>query len=316
LDGFLAAAERALELSLARNAFGDRDLFSGSAGDDEGDGLESSLFRAHRLLNGILLDKAHLDDPLKFGESVLTLMKAHSALGETSLMEESFHAIPKHLGSWGEMDRVISEAAKTLTLSYLETGKLTKASQAFKGAFPEPKTIDLALERIKVAVSLMRSHLERNEAVPAAEIFFHFVPGGGSLALRPALPKSGPDAGDEKEKLDEYHNWLGVAAEALFDRHGKARDHRGMELLLESLEKLGGRDSVMRLRVRCVAALLKLAVDAGRLPDAMRFYGVLTSLAHMEEAMGLIPEAVSILKEAYRDAGDLEAVSRLARAGL
>ena len=97
LDNFKLAARDALGLCRGQGGGPELTLIGGRM---EKRRLSDALVGAHELMVLAIGRKAQDSDPLGFSKSVLTLMEAYSSLGETTLLEDLFHALPT--GSGGD----------------------------------------------------------------------------------------------------------------------------------------------------------------------------------------------------------------------
>jgi tetratricopeptide (TPR) repeat protein len=276
--------------------------------------MEDALIEAHGLMSMALCDKATSEEPKKLFEGVICLMEAHASLGECKLLEDLFHVLPRQSQGDPELEEVLTQAASLLTNAYLDQGKTTKAIQAFKGAYPATVNLELRLKRVKTSLRVIEYLLVRKESREAAALLYDYAMESGGLSLGPLENLLRTE--NNGELFDEYFGYVHKAVSDIFLHLEKNLDFKEMERLYELLEDLGRHDLVLRLRVEKVIPLLNTALKLGRLSDAMRYHGVLTSLAHLDGAMELIPIATETLMEAYRETGDMEAVQRISLASL
>jgi hypothetical protein len=311
LENFCQAASKALDLCRSRSGSYEFTLDKGREAEKS---LEDALIRAHELMVLAIGDKESSLNPRKLFGGVFYLMEAYASLGESNLLEDLFHLIPRVIGGDGGLEEILCDAATLLVETYVKLGKTTKAIQAFKGAYPDSGKLELRVRKAKTGLKVIEYLLKGNESRDAAALVYDFASEreGVRLGLRDDFP------GDERDRelRKEYFQCLYKAVGDVFLALEEDLNFKEMERLYDLLANLGYHDLILKLRVELLIPVLHTALKLGRLSDAMRYYAVLTSLAHLDGAMKLIPEATETLMEAYRETGDLEAVDRIVSASL
>jgi hypothetical protein len=246
--------------------------------------------------------------PVAYAEGILDLMRACAADGRADAVECLFHRLPRVPRSPG-LDDVLAEAGRVYAVAKLAAGDLRAAEQACRDGFPEGRCFGIASRRLEAAALLMERHLADGDCARAAGLFLPFVPGQGRPSWAPA--PSAPETAREREARESFGERLAEAAGALFDHCERNRRLDVMERLYEALPGLEPTDAVLRLRLEKAAALARLAVESGRLSDGVRYYEIVTGLAHLDPTGEAVSRTLMLLVEAYRETGDETTVSRL-----
>jgi hypothetical protein len=250
--------------------------------------------------------------PGAYARGILDLMKACASAGRADQVEALFLLMPR-FSRVPELDETLAGAADVYSGSALRAGDVGAAEQACRSGFPEGGGYRCAALRLEAAARLVSWHLRRGDYVSAAEIFMHFVPG-----LRKPCWAPSPSIGEtswERESRLRFPGRLAEVAGSLFgfcEREGLLEE---MEELYRAVELLDAADEIVELRLAKAAALARMAVEAGRLSDAVRHYGTMAALSHLDGAGELICSTLILLTDAYRDVGDDEAVLRLISGG-
>ncbi|MDR1039560.1 MAG: hypothetical protein LBR80_05215 [Deltaproteobacteria bacterium] len=251
---------------------------------------------------------AVFESPVDYSQGILDLMKAYAWEGRLEKVEELFHRLPRFPRS-PELDDRLSEGAMVFSMAALAAGDLPTAEQCCRDGFPDVTGYLHGARRLEAAVLIIARRLSDGDYDAAAAFFMPFVPGvrNPSWAPRPVIGESP----EERDARQGFLRRLADAAGALFDHCERRQLFVEMTELYEALERLENSDAVLDLRLLKAASLVRLAVETGRLSEAVRYYGALSSLSHLDDSGELMSRMLMLLTEAYRDTGDESAAQRL-----
>jgi tetratricopeptide (TPR) repeat protein len=304
IDHFIVAAREALQ---ACHDTSSREQLRLKVGNSAQPG-EKSLQIAWELMNEVLLCPHARARPSILAEGMLDLMKAFDIYVRSNELEHIFFLLPRGVKDEA-LDQVLSRAAHLITSHYLKWDNAVGALEVFLHGFPDPITTHLLFERLEIAQELIEYLLQRDHLEQAVDLFFLFVP--DFLVYCLILPKVRAQLERDIALRHRYQELILAALKKLSFHCEKALNLKELKVIYKALEFLGYEEKIHLGRLVVVAALVKVAVKIGRLSDATSYFGVLTSLSHLEEAKDFIPRALLALQEAYRDTGDLEALNRL-----
>jgi hypothetical protein len=267
-----------------------------------------SLRAAAEALEALRGARSVFEDPVPYARGIVNLMKACAAEGRAGRVEDLFHRLPR-FPRMADLDDLLGDGARVFASAALAAGDLDTAEQACRHGFPDVPGFRQAEMRLEAALPLIVRHLSAGDYPRALSFFRPFVPGQSnpSWVPLPAISETPEEAGARRRFLRR----LAGAAGVLFDHLERGLLFPEMEELYVLLGSLEGTDEVLELRLGKAAALVRLAVAAGRLSDGVRYYGVLSLLSFMEGADELISRSLLLLTEAFRDTGDDFAVQRL-----
>ncbi|MDR1314817.1 MAG: hypothetical protein LBQ12_14290 [Deltaproteobacteria bacterium] len=271
-----------------------------------------ALAEASGALDDLNGGKAAFENPVEFASAVVDLMKAYACERRPEMVEKLFHRLPRFPRA-DDLDDRLSEGARIFSSAALDVGDLVTAEQACCDGFPDGHCFKTAAKRLEAAVLLIAKHLTLGDFRKALQFFRPFVPdmSNPSWAPKPTLGESW----EEAEARKGFERRLSEAAAALFDHCERFQLFAEMSDLYDMVEKLGGADELAELRLAKSAALVRLAVETGRLSDGVHYYGSLSCLSYLDSSGETLSKTLMILIDAFRDTGDEYAVQKLITGG-